>query len=424
MRNIEIEMIEPHPDNPRKDLGDLTELADSIRVRGILQNLTVIPTDEALTSFRVVIGHRRLAAAKLAGLTTVPCSIAQDMNHREQVATMLLENMQRSDLTIYEQAQGFQMMLDLGETVSDIAKKTGFSQKTVKHRVKLTELDQEKLKKSVERGATLMDFAELEKLEDVGKRNELLAEIGGSGFKWMLQRAVDNQKWENQKSSIVAELETFAAKVNEPDHQIMAYEKYISAGSDFKKPADAGERKYWYQDKGSFIQLYSERAADAEGARRDTEYAKRQERRARLDEAAKQAYQMRLGFVKDIQGCKEHARDIIEFAARVMLDYGFDVGDTVFKELSEIGEDDVDSASAHAAEIFVGSPERMMLYMAYSAIDGEHMNYHDYGGEHDENEELDALYAFLERLDYTIAPEERALMDGTHELYKKDEEAA
>lgn len=55
---------------------------------------------------------------------------------------MLLENMQRSDLTVYEQAQGFQMMLDLGESISDISEKTGFSETTVRRRVKLLELDQ------------------------------------------------------------------------------------------------------------------------------------------------------------------------------------------------------------------------------------------------------------------------------------------
>ena len=64
--------------------------------------------------YRVVIGHRRLAAAKLAGLAEVPCAVVE-MTEQEQIATMLLENMQRSDLTVYEQAQGFQMMLDLGE---------------------------------------------------------------------------------------------------------------------------------------------------------------------------------------------------------------------------------------------------------------------------------------------------------------------
>ena len=153
---IEISKIYPHPDNPRKDLGDLTELAESIKANGILQNLTVIPyigevTGEILEGkYRVIIGHRRLAAAKLAGLAEVPCMVS-DMKLREQVATMLTENIQRSDLTIYEQAQGFQMMLNFGDSVNDISGRTGFSETTVRRRVKLLALDSEKFRQSVER---------------------------------------------------------------------------------------------------------------------------------------------------------------------------------------------------------------------------------------------------------------------------------
>ena len=140
MINISVDLIFPHPDNPRKDLGDITELAESIKVRGIMQNLTVIPhvvpaigpggivvTENAIDGYTVVIGHRRLAAAKLAGLKEVPCIIS-DMDYKDQIGTMLLENIQRNDLTVYEQAQGFQMMLDLGETISGISEQTGFSE--------------------------------------------------------------------------------------------------------------------------------------------------------------------------------------------------------------------------------------------------------------------------------------------------------
>ena len=101
-----------HPENPRKDLGDLEELTASIKENGILQNLTVVP-DLEKCKYLVVIGNRRFEAAKAAGLVELPCVIS-DMDHRTQIATMLEENMQRADLTVYEQAQGFQMMMDLG----------------------------------------------------------------------------------------------------------------------------------------------------------------------------------------------------------------------------------------------------------------------------------------------------------------------
>lgn len=198
IKMIRVDNIFPHPDNPRKGLykydgeilnpEDLKELADSIRENGILQNLTVVPWGsnvpewgEEEQRYTVIIGHRRLAAAKLAGLERVPCAIV-NMDKKTQVATMLLENMQRSDLTIYEQAQGFQMMLDLGETVSNISEKTGFSESTVRRRTKLLELDQKKLKETMHRGATLTDYVKLEQVEDIELRNQVLEHIGTNDF--------------------------------------------------------------------------------------------------------------------------------------------------------------------------------------------------------------------------------------------------
>jgi len=98
---------------------------------------------------------------------------------------MLLENMQRSDLTIYEQAQGFQMMLDMGDSVEEIAVKPGLSKTTVRRRVKMMELDQETLKAVSERQLSLTDFDELAQIEDIKVRNECLAQNGTSEFKRM-----------------------------------------------------------------------------------------------------------------------------------------------------------------------------------------------------------------------------------------------
>ena len=66
---INRDRLEPHPDNPRKDLGDLTELVASISKQGLLQNLTVVPSPENEGKYRIVIGHRRFAAASLAGMS-------------------------------------------------------------------------------------------------------------------------------------------------------------------------------------------------------------------------------------------------------------------------------------------------------------------------------------------------------------------
>ena len=102
--NINAKLIHQHPDNPRKDLGDLTELSESIKKKGIMQNLTVVPGhwDENRAhheeGYTLIIGHRRFAAGKMAGVTMYPCRIVQDMSYKDQVGTMLEENMQRIDL--------------------------------------------------------------------------------------------------------------------------------------------------------------------------------------------------------------------------------------------------------------------------------------------------------------------------------------
>lgn len=211
MKNKEIiyipaEKIHPHPDNPRKNLGDLSELSESIKKNGIMQNLTVIPghwlTDEEYKikvseykespteelrillnnrwvdeDYTLIIGHRRFASGKLAGIKEYPCMVAHDIELKEQVGTMLAENMQRNDLTIYEQAQGFQMMLNLGDTKEQIAEKTGFSQTTIQHRLNIAKLDPEKLKEKEEDEnfqLSIKDLYELEKVKDVKTRNEIL----------------------------------------------------------------------------------------------------------------------------------------------------------------------------------------------------------------------------------------------------------
>lgn len=156
--NIEVTKLLQHPDNPRKSIGDVTELAESIKARGILQNLTVVPAENGM--YTVIIGHRRLAAAKQAGLTEVPCAVV-DMDYKTQLSTMLLENMQRSDLTVYEQAQGMQMMFNLGVPVAEIVEKTGFAETTVRKRLKIATLPTEQMQQAVERGGKLEDYVQI-----------------------------------------------------------------------------------------------------------------------------------------------------------------------------------------------------------------------------------------------------------------------
>ena len=190
---IPVEQLQHHPENPRKDLGDLTELTESIRKNGVMQNLTVVPSEFEKDRYLVVIGNRRMEAAKIAGLAEVPC-VVSFMDHRTQIATMLEENMQRADLTVYEQAQGFQMMMDLGFTAAEISEKTGFSRTTVDRRLKMAELDKDTFQKAVGKQITMDDLDRLGQLDSVKERNALLKEYGENNFEWKLNRAIKVQK--------------------------------------------------------------------------------------------------------------------------------------------------------------------------------------------------------------------------------------
>ncbi len=112
-----------------------------------------------------------------------PCQIAENLTPREQVSIMLEENMQRNDLTIWEQANGFQMMLDLGETEESIAEKTGFSKTTVRHRLNIAKLNQKVLQEKEKDECfqlSLKDLYELEKIPDVKTRDKILKESTSS----------------------------------------------------------------------------------------------------------------------------------------------------------------------------------------------------------------------------------------------------
>ena len=208
---IRIEELFPHPENPRKDVGDIKELTKSIKKNGLMQNLTVIPgrwkytaddgtgdIDPYAGGYTILIGHRRFEAAKAAGLSEVPCRVVEEMDKKEQLSTMLEENMQRTDLTAYEQAEGFQMVMDLGYTEKDLVTKTGFSETTIKRRLNIAKLDKELLKEKNEDEEfqlSLTDLYKLEQIKSIDKRNEVLSKAKtAKDIDWLVRSTVDEEK--------------------------------------------------------------------------------------------------------------------------------------------------------------------------------------------------------------------------------------
>ncbi len=127
---LPIDKIEPNPDQPRVQIGDLTELVDSIKEKGVLEPLLVKPNKGAGT-WMIIAGERRWRSANLAGLTEVPC-IELDIDEQSIAEIALIENMQRKDLTIWEEADGLAALASkYGYTHDKIAKQIGKSRTTI-----------------------------------------------------------------------------------------------------------------------------------------------------------------------------------------------------------------------------------------------------------------------------------------------------
>ena len=201
---VEAKKLRPHPKNPRKSLGDLTELTESIKKNGIMQNLTAVPDPDKEDGYMIIIGHRRFAAGKKAGLKEFPVSIAC-LDEADQIKIMLCENIQRSDLTAIEQAEGFQMMIDFGITVQELSDETGFAPSTIYHRLNIAKLDKDLLKKKMDQ-LTLTDLIELEQIDDVEVRNRILKNSNRQTFAQSVQAAVNEQKTKLNEEAFVERL--------------------------------------------------------------------------------------------------------------------------------------------------------------------------------------------------------------------------
>ncbi len=128
-RLLPIDKLDPNPDQPRTEIGDLTDLTASIKEKGVLEPLLVKPTLSG--RWMIIAGERRWRSAQAAGLEEVPC-IEMDVDDAEVAEIALIENMQRKDLTPWEEADGLRALCErFGYTHEEVARKVGKSRSTV-----------------------------------------------------------------------------------------------------------------------------------------------------------------------------------------------------------------------------------------------------------------------------------------------------
>lgn len=445
IQEIAIEKLKIHPQNVRKTYTGIEELADSIKAKGILQNLTVVKAPDDPESYWVVIGNRRLTAARAAGLKTLPCAVVE-MSEKDQISTMLLENMQRNDLSVCEQAQGFQLMLDLGETEETISEKTGFSRTTVRHRLNIAKLDQEILAEMEENEGfqlTLTDLYELEKVKDIEHRNKILAHASNSReIKWNVERAVREEKENRAAGEIIAKLEELGVK---PAPKKAKDERWSGKWDDVKHI----ELRAWIEDGSSTIDLpdtieqlyyyryFSDVYVVKKHIKDEQVLSEGEKRRNQIDQnkrkiksILKEMKRVRNSFILGIisgtfKAPKEYdaqadlwrlCMDLVCSGSGIYKNKIYD-----FYGISSEYEIKEEEKERILSEFKALTQEKQMMIMLSGACEPYEPT--DYEGHcKDDMKTLREFYKILERYGFSFGSlEEMKILNGTHELYTKGE---
>lgn len=150
---VPVGKVRPNPNQPRRDFDEaaLAELAESIRINGVLQPVLVRPVDDPQHLYELVAGERRWRASQLAELRDIP-AIVRTMGDEESLAIALIENLQREDLNPIEEALGLQRLQEeFGLTQEQMAEKVGKSRPAIANMLRLTQLP-EAIQKDIRTG--------------------------------------------------------------------------------------------------------------------------------------------------------------------------------------------------------------------------------------------------------------------------------
>lgn len=178
---LDHDAIDPSATNPRKTLGDITELTESVKTKGIIEPLIVRKHAKKPGRFELVCGWRRWSAAGAAGLEQVP-AILRELDDDTALDLQLAENIDRADLTPFEEASAFSLRIDRGQTVQHIADRIGRPPSYIAQRLKLLALSP-LVRKELDAGHITLGVAlVLARLPNPELQTEALGEVGGSEY--------------------------------------------------------------------------------------------------------------------------------------------------------------------------------------------------------------------------------------------------
>jgi ParB family chromosome partitioning protein len=178
---IKIKELKPNPYQPRKNFNDsaLEELSNSIKEQGVFQPILV---RKAIVGYEIIAGERRFRASKLAGLKEIP-AVIYDYSDQKMMEVALIENIQREDLTIVEEAKSYKMIIEnLGFTQEELGKKVGKSRPHISNTLRILSLDEEILGLIDDKTLTMGHVKVLVTIKDKNKVAQIVNSILRDGL--------------------------------------------------------------------------------------------------------------------------------------------------------------------------------------------------------------------------------------------------
>lgn len=221
-RMIPIEDIDPNPNQPRQAMGDLSELVASVKEKGILEPILVRPVG---SRFQIIAGERRFRAAQEVGIPEVPC-VLRDTSDAETMELALIENLQRKDLSAFEEADALKILADTYDyTHEKMAEKLGKSRSSLTETLTLTAMPEE--------------IRQLCRLADISSKS-LLLQIVRQGDPKKMVALIERLQAEGPTREVARRVAKKDAKPQRgrPRHYVFKYqpkEKSFSLALQFKK---------------------------------------------------------------------------------------------------------------------------------------------------------------------------------------------
>ena len=440
---IPIEKLHPNLNNPRRSNGCIKELADSIKANGVLQNLTVVPgTGRYMNEYVVVAGHRRLAASKAVGLTELPC-VVEKLTKVQQIDIMLAENEQRNDLTYIERSNGYQLSLDMHDSISDVAAATGTSETTVRRYLKLQKISEdkrEKLHKAESEGVqiNIIDYEKVADIKDDELREQAADFLGKDYFDFNLS----NAQREFDRKQRLANVE-FALKDNGFKYtNVKTNLKYVGCAGNVEAVSEYAEKysacDLFYIFEYGYYYIYRSLSDEEKSENKITTNAnananakseatnKFNERKEALYGLTERLYNRRKDFVVSLDSFKGMEAEVIAFALTVFSDYYIDLpsleemtGTSYFVD-DEEGVEYYRKVYDSFIEDAKQNPYKILFISTWCTLDSCINGYHHgFNLNPCDNDELDFLYEVLEKFGYEMSKEELQYKNGTHELFEE-----